>query len=138
MQVRLVWLVDASIAEETGTPVPDDLAEAIAKLSRKMGVGELRTAAQMFVNANASEVGTFRSTGTALVGGPCELEFEGVLTKQGRRLEVGVDAKKGEKALCHIRTTINARPGHPVILGMTPVDSMPSVFVVELLAADSE
>jgi hypothetical protein len=107
MQVRVVWLVDASLGGEATQAVPDDLQAAIANLSKKMGMGELRMAAQFVINAGAANPGVFQATGTALLDEPCDLEFEGALSGQPSRLEVSVSSRRNDKTLC---PSIPSRP----------------------------
>ena len=52
------------------------------------------------------------------------------VSRQQKLDKEGLDAKA---ILCNLNTTIAAKPGHPVILGMTPVDSKASIFVVQIL-----
>jgi hypothetical protein len=40
--------------------------------------------------------------------------------------------------LCHLETTVKAPFGHFVILGVTPIEEVTSVFVVQLLQPEQE
>jgi hypothetical protein len=39
-----------------------------------------------------------------------------------------------KEVICHLETNISAPPGHLVVLGVTPMQSMTSAFVVQVLA----
>jgi hypothetical protein len=135
LTLRVVWLVDSSMMSDDAPPVPEDLRPPIAKLAEKVGIGELRTAAQMVINSGLTEAGTFSSTGSARLERPCIFEFEGNRDARTGRLQVQISTQEVEtnSPLCRLQTTIKAPPGHPVILGMTPIDSKPSLFVVEIM-----
>lgn len=137
---RVVWLVDSSLMPDDAAPIPEDLRSPIAKLSKKVGMGELRTAAQMVINVGQTEMGTFGATGSARLERPCIFEFEGTLEARTGRLKVQISAQEtgAEAPLCTLRTIIKTPPGHPIILGMTPIDSKASVFVVEMMEKTSD
>jgi type II secretory pathway component GspD/PulD (secretin) len=148
--IRFVWLVESALATEVAQPVPDDLDESIVMLSERLGLGEMRMAAQILINANHGDSGSFNSGGSAVLRGStvipgsvvlpqhCSIEVSGQLAMrdaQAAVLELEIEAKKKdlESRLCALRTTISLPPDHPVILGMTPIDSKASLFVVQIM-----
>jgi type II secretory pathway component GspD/PulD (secretin) len=135
--VRIVWLVDKSLATEKTPPVPGDLDAAISALRTKMEIGELRTATQMMVNVNPVESAPFTVSGTASLLRKAELQLTGVMAgAESNRLNLQFSAteEQGGKPVCRLNTTTGSLvPGNPVIVGMTTVDSHPSLIVIELL-----
>ena len=151
-QVRLVWLV-AGLKGEGVQSVPADLENVTRELA-KIGITDLRMAAQLMINTLVGH--DFTTTGTAQLGQPCIFELSGSIefrqapssfagasneytgtasrTSQHPQLQLNVLAtKQNAKAiLCQLKTTIKAPIGHSVVLGVTPLDSMTSVFVVQL------
>jgi len=132
--IRVVWLVEKGDVLKDDTPlVPDDLQAPVAKLSEKFGLAEMRMVAQMTING--SEGGTYSSTCTSLIG--YNFKFSGTLDEHAGRLEVTVSAYSlgsENSPVCELSTAITLRPGHPFILGTTPIlHSSSSVFVVELM-----
>jgi hypothetical protein len=108
-QVRLVWLVSSGLAEDLQMP-PDDLQNVVRELE-KHGIGELRVAAQLFVNVHSAAANlarspgsrqqpleqrsVFQATGTAMLNEPCELSVSGMFIEEraGRTsLEIMVKA----------------------------------------------
>ncbi len=135
--VRVVWLVDKSLATESTPPVPGDLDSAIATLRKKMEIGELRTATQMMVNVDALESAQFEVSGTASLLRTANLQLTGSIegAKSNRlKLEFSASDSQGGKTICRLNTTTGYLvPGNPVIVGMTTMDSHPSLVVIELL-----
>ena len=135
--VRIVWLVDKTLATENTPAVPGDLDSAIAALRTKMEIGELRTATQMMINVNPLESAPFTVSGTASLLRKAELELTGVMAgAESNRLNLQFSAteEQGGKPVCRLNTTTGSLvPGNPIIVGMTTVDSHPSLVVIELL-----
>jgi hypothetical protein len=135
--VRIVWLVDKSLATENTPPVPGDLDSPIAALRKKMEIGELRTATQMMVNVDPVESAPFNVSGTASLLRKVDLELTGVIAgAESNRLNLQFSAteEQGGKPVCRLNTTTGSLvPGNPVIVGMTTMDSHPSLVVIELL-----
>jgi hypothetical protein len=135
--VRVVWLVDKSLATEKTPPVPGDLDSAIAALRKKMEIGELRTATQMMVNVDPVESPQFEVSGTASLLRSANLQLTGSIegAKSNRlKLEFSASDSQGGKTICRLNTTTGSLiPGNPVIVGMTTMDSHPSLVVIELL-----
>jgi hypothetical protein len=143
VKVRVLWLVNGQKGEESA-PLPDDLKEVLSSLA-KLGIDRPRLAAQTLVNGT---VGTqFQAQGVAqLVGAPCRVNVSGRLSVKGDTpaLEISLNASQpggrgaAEISLCELRTEITAPVGHFVVLGMTPMDSMTSVFVVQVLKPEGQ
>jgi hypothetical protein len=137
-QLRVVWLVDRSLAKDDAQQVPADLLRPIEKLAQKLGLGELRTAAQFVVNVGHMDRDRFSATGTAMLYEEYNLNFAGAINVRSQLLEVEIAARAGKAdPICTLNTTVKATPGHPVILGMSTVASKASIFVVEILAGDN-
>jgi Bacterial type II/III secretion system short domain len=138
--VRVVWLVDKSLATENTPPVSGDLDPAIVALRKKIQIGELRTAAQMMVNLDPLPVGAarFDVAGTASLTRRVQLQLSGSITgtESSYRLNLRFSAteEKGGKPVCSLDTATGILvPGNPIIIGMTTMDSHPSLVVIELL-----
>jgi hypothetical protein len=143
-QIRIVWLVTGE-ASRKGMAPPDDLRDVLSELA-KLGVKNPRLAAQSFVNASAGR--QFKSEGTAVIAQGDEVAVTCPLKIIGRveegdqetpRLQIEIEALQEnhgatQRTLCKLDTTITTPPGHAVVLGMTPTDSMTSIFVVQVLA----
>lgn len=142
VQLRLVWLV-GGLADDAAAAPPPDL-EGVAQELAKIGVTNLTMAAQIVVNVTEGE--KFSASGSAKVNEPCTVKFMGMLGDMGPeglrpadqpplRLEITATAPAGENArpLCHLQTTVKAPLGQSVVLGVTPVESKPAVFVVQVL-----
>jgi type II secretory pathway component GspD/PulD (secretin) len=137
ISVRIVWLVDKSLATENTPPVPRDLDSTIAALRKKMEIGELRTATQMMINVNPLESAPFNVSGTASLVRKAHLQLTGVIAgSESNRMNLQFSAteEQGGKPVCRLNTTTGFLvPGNSVIVGMTTVDSHPSLVVIELL-----
>jgi hypothetical protein len=140
MQLRLVWLV-GGLADDAAAAPPPDL-EGVAQELTKIGVTNLTMAAQMVVNVTEGE--KFTTSGSAKVNQPCAVKLSGVLGGRNRnelslgeqpslRLEITATSLEDGQPLCQLQTTITTPPGQSVVVGVTPVDSKPAVFVVQVL-----
>jgi hypothetical protein len=156
VQVRLVWLV-AGLKDSPLADPPADLKNVVEELE-KMGVVGLKTAAQVFVKSVPGKPFTVR--GSAMLNDPCSLEVSGTFAR-GRSpsgvaagvfgggvggeaaeaapsavLEISVKAIPSApyqgKSLADLQTSITAPEGHSVVLGVSPVGELTSVFVVQL------
>lgn len=139
VSLRIVWLVDKSLAGGDAAPVPNDLNGPIEKLRKQVDIGELRMATQMLVTINPGEETQFHSAATAKLKQLVDLSFTGVVTqnKQGENqlhVQLNANEKIRPHQICSLSTTCSGVfQGQPVIVGMTTVDSQPSVFVIEVL-----
>lgn len=138
--IRVVWLVDESLAPEDAAPVPVDLMPAVMRMTDRTGLGALRTAAQMMVSVTAVDVGQFVSSGSVELTEHCEMQVKGRLDTRTGRIEIEIQASDAASnvSLCSLSTIVRATPGRPVILGMTPVGSKPCLFVIELIEMGEE
>ena len=145
LQIRLVWLVGGLADDAAAVPPPD--LEGVTRELAKIGVTNLTMAAQIMVNVTEGE--KFSASGSAKVNEPCTLKFAGVLGEKGPaglrqaaaphevplRLEISATESSGEstRLLCQLQTAMQAPLGQSVVLGVMPVQSKPSVFVVQVL-----
>ncbi|MCU0958900.1 MAG: hypothetical protein MUF48_02235 [Pirellulaceae bacterium] len=140
-QVRIVWLVEG-LADDAARVPPPDLDAPMQALS-SLGITNLTMAAQLIVQAVENE--DFLLTGSAKVNEPCDLEvtglpFERACAATGDkatdavRLQIAMVAKAAAgdaaRTLCAVRTTVLAPIGQPVVLGIAPVQSKPSVILL--------
>jgi hypothetical protein len=147
MQVRIVWLASGLARKDAPNP-PPDLHAVITELA-KVGVEEPRLVSQSIINANTGS--EFTTQGLAKLDTSCTLAINGmVLDKPGRNMELRISIKatpvvttqgsgpfagRGGPAaqICRLETTITAPLGHSVVLGVTPTETITSVFVVQML-----
>ena len=150
LRVRVVWLASELPADEGAKPA-DDLKEVVNELA-KVGVEGLRQLGQAMVNTTPD--GQFQIRCSPLLAGrPSDLEISGTLTLRQDTpvLNVQLSASQTEpaatgqgppgpvrpttKRLVELGTTIIAAPqGHYVVLGVTPVGKMTSVFILQVTA----
>jgi Bacterial type II/III secretion system short domain len=159
VHVRIVWLV-SGLDKKNAAP-PADLKDVVDELA-KIGVKDLQLAAQSVVSTMASAAGTqFTTQGRATLKTPTQLEVTGTIARgKGNQftMEMAIEARdssasapvfgnnaqgrgrfrSSSKNLCSINTTVSAPPGHAVVLGVTPIDSMNSVFVIQVLPKKSK
>jgi type II secretory pathway component GspD/PulD (secretin) len=140
VSLRIVWLVDKALAGGEAGAVPKDLNPAIDKLRKQVDIGELALAAQSVVTFAPLQTTHFESTATVkLKSTRAELHVSGVVTdSSGEEIQLGLklDAKDlpTSRRICNMDTICRGvLQGHPVIIGMTTVESQPSVFVIEAL-----
>lgn len=136
MMLRVVWLVPHAL--NTGVPVPEDLTGLISKLSKKVGIGKLDVASQMLINVGQTKKGRFNSEGTVEIGAPepCQFEVTGEYDSESRSFEIQMMAREAKNIVCALSTNVNAKPGHPIVLGMTSIKSKESLFVLEVISLD--
>jgi hypothetical protein len=145
VSLRIVWLVDKSLAGADAAPVPNEWTGSIERLRKQVGFGELRMATQMIVGFDPVDGAQFESTVLVKVQQPCMLEASGRMSQKGPgdpQLRLQLSAKtlpqadhEGKlKELCKLDTTCSgALQWQPMIVGMTTVGSQPSVFVIQFL-----
>jgi hypothetical protein len=148
VQVRLVWLV-AGLTDAPAGPPPADLENVVKELE-KMGVTGLKTAAQVFIKTVPAT--PFNVSGSAVLDQSCSLEVSGMYAPRrpgSPRAAPGAGEGKGAappavlqisvkanpyqgQPLADLQTTITAPEGHSVVLGVSPVGELTSVFVVQM------
>ena len=133
--VRVVWLVDGL---EQPAKMPKDMRPVIDELEA-MGVENLGVASQSLIRTSASS--EFDLTCKALLEEPCDLSIQGTITQENL-MNLTIQAiqqskvtgpTRGRTAASHlaaINTAIVFSPGHPVVLGISPIGKRTSVFVV--------
>jgi hypothetical protein len=165
VQVRVIWLVNdaprpVAPPPQAGTvppgvpaapapaPPPDDLKEVLPALT-KFGIDKPRLAAQTLVSVTPDV--QFQAKGVASLDGlPCQFAVTGRLVDKMEKmpvLEVTLratreratrDQQRTSEEIGNLQTEITAPPGHFVVLGMTPMDAMTSIFVVQVLVPDGQ
>ena len=133
IRLRIVWLVDGSLAPDETPAVPEDLADIVAPLSKKLGFGELRTASQMVIGAGASNGTEFNANGTAMLKQTCNIQLAGTFDNTTNRATVQIAA-----GVCNLLASVKALPGRPTVVGMTSIDSKPTLFIIEVLGDDED
>lgn len=150
-RVRIVWLVTGAADDAGGTAVPADLQPVVDELN-KLGVKNLKIAAQMLTRVRMNQQFSVHATPT--LNQRVQLESAGTLLAHGNdrpELRIEVEARSESPAmnpqgpavqrpetLAALRTTIDAPVGHFVVLGVTPIGAMTSVFVVQLQPGEQE
>ncbi len=153
-QVRIIWLMSGL---EKGDPLPQDMAPIVDEL-RKYGVTGLQLVTQTMVRGRNQFT---TSAYPDLDGKPVRLEINGTFSSQNQsgdnaELEISLSAsttsvatdtvrqsgratnssrKSSKESLALLETTVLAPFGHPVVLCMTPIKKMTSVFIVQILLA---
>ncbi|MHC5005359.1 MAG: secretin N-terminal domain-containing protein [Planctomycetota bacterium] len=138
MQIRLVWLV-GGLEEGLGRSVPADLRPVTEQL-RRLGIEGLRQVSQVLLRVSAGE--QFQSAFHAELGAGWRMAMKGSAggTETARRLEIeiegsaatGFDGAAGSGRLLELSTSITTAPDHFVVLGVSPIGPMDSVFVVQI------
>jgi hypothetical protein len=140
MQIRIVWLASGLSPKDAPKP-PEDLADVVAELA-KIGLNDPRLVSQTMVNAVSER--EFNVQGSAKLDAPCQLVINGTITNAApgdpAGLQISIIATQlnpkgdGTRAqVCKLETSIYAPPRHAVVLGLTPTETVTSVFVVQLL-----
>jgi hypothetical protein len=144
VRVRIVWLVTGPQNTKTATPPPPDLKDVITELAG-VGFDKPRTIGQMVVNVMVNQ--RFEAVGTADLQGEEGMTWktQGTVKKSsGDTLKLNIELRanprfvNGEATstsvpLFDIITEITTKPGHSVVLAMTPSGSLTSAFVVQVL-----
>ncbi|QDT50932.1 Bacterial type II/III secretion system short domain protein [Symmachiella dynata] len=154
VMIRIVWLVDEELIEGDGTAIPPDLIPTVEKLSTKFGLGKLVTAGQIIINQRIVQQTQFEGSGTASVYEISEFKVRGTAkfsddqiadlevhvqtTSLGIELPAELQAwNKPKIPMCELASKISAPIGRPVFFGMAPIASKASLFVVQVLDANS-
>lgn len=154
MQLRIVWLVDETLAGKEAAAPSKNLDKVVKVLDEKLGVKNLKTAAQLLVTVDPGSEGysfTARGTTKFIDDMSVELQAEGVLSRSGAKptIELSLHAQElgsrmenplqGRRSssfrqLTSLTTKVAAPQGHSIVLGMTPIESADSVFVLQVLS----
>jgi hypothetical protein len=146
VRLRLVWLV-AHLPHEEAPPAPPDLGEVVHELE-KHGIENLKVATQTIIKVSRKPQSNFSAQGTTRLAEPCQLILNGqVVSSEGEALTLSIQIDACEqdglreggrsqgRPLCRLSSELTLTPGHSVVLGVTPINAMTSVFVVQLLEA---
>jgi Bacterial type II/III secretion system short domain len=136
--LRIVWLTDKSVAGADAPAVPDDYKSPIERLRKQLGFGELRVATQMVVSFDPVDGAQFESTASAKAKRLLVLRASGRVSQKvpgERQLRLQLIGQAENENLCNLDTTCSGTlQWQPMIVGMTTVNSQPSVFVIQFLA----
>lgn len=152
VSIRIVWLIEKSLAPETAPAVPPDLVSTIDALRKKVGIGELKAAAQSIIQVSSTEPNapeTFSSSGTAELEHPelqplFQYSFTGTVAPVGPdqyslQIELSVKEKNTNSSVCQLSThCAKAFLGKPIILGANSINSKSSLFVIQILDIGAE
>jgi hypothetical protein len=137
--LRIVWLVDKTLTGPDAAPIPEDWKTPIEHLRKQLGFGELQMATQMVVSLDPVDGAQFESTASAKLKQGWVLQASGRMSQKvpgetQLRLQLSAQAEGAKDNLCKLDTTCSgALQWQPMILGMTMVNSQPSVFVIQFL-----
>ncbi len=121
--VRVVWLM-SDLADPR--PLPSDMKPVVEELE-KQGIHAMSVAAQTSVRTlDRFDLSclTNLEPGTEST----RLAIEGTLESNG--LSISLLARRDKSELARISTVIRAPLGHPVVLGVSPINAKDSAFVV--------
>ncbi len=165
MQLRIVWLVEEKLAGKDAREPAKNLEKVIQVLNDKLGVTNLKMAAQLLVTIDPSQEEpnqTFTAYGTTALqeGFSARLEAVGQIVGQidGKpTIQLSIQASQPDaerdpggfqgafqgrssasssRTLASLTTKVAAPIGHSIVLGMTPIQSADSVFVLQVLSAE--
>ncbi len=149
MQLRLVWLA-AGLADSSADDPPQDLRNVLSELE-KIGVTGLKLITQTVVKTIDGQ--QFSVSGSAQLDEPCRLNISGsimqdrpsfasspdAVAQRSLKLQISAFGEGNPNSrLCQLETTIHAPPGQSVVLGVTPINSKPTVFVVQMMLPAGE
>jgi hypothetical protein len=133
VQLRVVWLVKGAAASEFSAP-SEDLKDVLPALA-KLGIDKPRLAAQTVVNVSPNT--GFTSEGIVNLNEQIRFTVSGQAQERGDNtpiLTLNIRAVGPNNNLYSgVSTEISAPIGHFVVLGVTPTQSLTSVFVVQVL-----
>jgi len=147
LRIRFLWLV-SGLPEDKSSAPPADLLPLVEELQR-IGVSGLRLAAQSIVEGVPGH--EFLIEASPMLANRCNLRIEGRIQEQtGARPCIELEAAASEHApymepeksgykvyqtreLCSLQTTLVAPLGKAIVAGVTPIDKMTAVFVVQVL-----
>jgi|GEM_PF-4234755 len=146
LSVRLLWLVGGNTG--TSRSVPADVDQVVEELTR-YGVEDLKLGAQAMIRVSADD--DFSTTFSSSLTTRWTHEVSGrVLTTADGALRLDIDVgaigdavpRQGEqpgpigKQVIEFKTTIHTSAGHFVVLSMSPVGDMDSVYVLQINGTD--
>lgn len=132
MAVRLVWLA-GGLGDDVGRAPSADMAPALKQLER-YGIEGLRQVASMIVRATPDR--PFEASCSVAADELWQMVLSGqIRTSEDRRvaLDIGIDARPGARQPLHMNTTITTSVGQLVVLSVSPIGDVDSVFVVQLV-----
>lgn len=133
-RLRVIWLV-SGLDAETSKEAPNDLSEVVAELAA-FGIDNLRLAAQSIIEIRADE--PFEMSSIAQITEQLSIMFEisghADQTATGdSQLQLRIAAQSTNGALrSSVESSIVAPTGHSIVLAVTPMGDMQSVFVIQV------
>ncbi len=159
VMIRIVWLVDERLIEgdSNGTAIPPDLLPTVEKLQKKFGLEPLATAGQIIINQRNIGQTEFEGSGSALIQGESKFNVMGRVILgndqiaelqlivqiaserndvQGK-IQQQIQGRGENDSMCQLSSKISVSMGRPVFFGMSPIESKTSLFIVQVLDANS-
>lgn len=141
-RVRVIWLIGGLKADER-RPLAPDLKEVEAELA-KLGLTDLSMQSQVLVRGSTENHFMARAN-PSVQSAPIDLTLNGTFLPQSTdrmaRLQLEVMARQTSAVAegatlvtAMVGSTVEAPLGHFVVLGLTPIGAMSSVFVVQVTA----
>jgi hypothetical protein len=135
LQVRLFWMVSGG-GQRGGSELPDNFKEIAGELTR-LGMANPRLAAQITLR---TETGArFESATTVALAGSHDLTISGTTSDRkdrvGLSLNITVSQSSPRRSSRHpvsLRTQLAVPFDRPVLLGVTPSESLSSAFAVQV------
>jgi hypothetical protein len=127
-----VWLAQGAAANELAPP-PDDLKDVLPALA-KLGIDKPRLVAQTLVNVTPNN--PFSAEGVVHLNEQIRFAVTGHSMERGEMPALNLSLKAtgpNNSLYSSLSTEISAPVGHLVVLGVTPTQSLTSVFVVQVL-----
>lgn len=158
LQLRIVWLVEEKLAGKDAKDPAKNLERVVQTLNDRLDVTNLKMAAQLLVTIDPTKDDpnqTFTAHGTTSLqeGVSTRLEAAGQIVGQTGgtpTIQLSIEASQADqgpdrgfggrsntpssRTLTSLTTKVMAPPGHSIVLGMTPIQSADSVFVLQLLS----
>jgi hypothetical protein len=145
MLVRVLWLVGGSGEALTRLDSPPKDLDTVVQELAKLGIINLRLAAQTIINASTVQPLDVHGSLVLPIPWANRLSVTGTLSDAAGgmpslQVAIGVhheSPERGSVQLCNIATQITTPPGHFVVLGVTPTESLTSVFVVQVTPTET-
>ena len=136
VELRIIWLA-TGLPPDQSKDLPTELKPVADALAKK-DIEDLRLVGQVMVNTQ-SESQFSTSASPTLGGSMVEFNVNGQVIRRPEALSVFIDltatkevgANHRKLRLANLNTTIRAKPGEYMVLGLAPVSGTTSVFVVQ-------
>jgi type II secretory pathway component GspD/PulD (secretin) len=139
LEVRLFWLVGAP-ARKGATGLPDDLKDLAADLGKR-GIDRPSLATQ--VSVRTVSLARFETSGMVQLDVASDLSVSGTATDKRGSVDLVLTVtvnhagsrRASSRRIASLRTQVSAPLGQPIVLGVTPSQTRPSAFVVQVARA---